>query len=188
MKYFYKVTSSGFWPDARDYYWSRIPAPNQLSQTGTGINQCDTRCEHGLKLANLFVTGYKVMFLLVSVILLTVEGLPQCMLGRKHPPGRRQCMLGRKHPPGRKQCMLGRKHTLPGKEAVHARKEAPPQHTVNERPVRILLECILVNLNDLKLGSFYWLLQHIKFLNIWLIESSLMKQLKDNTGVMFLLN
>ena len=59
---------------------------------------------------------------------------------------------------------------------------------VNERPVRILLECILVNLNDLKLGSFYWLLQYINFLNIWLIESSLMKQLKDNTGVMFLLN
>ena len=58
----------------------------------------------------------KVMFLLVSVILLTGGSLPQCMLGRRHPPGR-------KHP-------LGRKH--------------PPQDTVNERPVRILLECILV--------------------------------------------
>ena len=95
-----------------------FPSPNQLSHTGTGINQCDTRCEHGLKLANLFVTGYKVMFLLVSVILLTGGGLPQCMLGRKHPPGRKQCMLGRKHPPVF--------YTNFGKEAVHAGKEAHP--------------------------------------------------------------
>ena len=34
------------------------------------------------------------MFLLVSVILLTEGGLPQCMLGYHHPPP------GNRHPPG----------------------------------------------------------------------------------------
>ena len=70
--------------------------------------------------------GAKVMFLLMSVILFT-GGLPQCMLGYPReadpPPGSR-------HPPGA--------GTPPGS------RPSPPRHTVNERPVRILLECILV--------------------------------------------
>ena len=48
-------------------------------------------------------------------------GLPQCMLGY-HPPGSRP----------------------PPKEAPPGSRYPPPRHTVNERPVRILLECILV--------------------------------------------
>ena len=59
-------------------------------------------------------------------------GLPQCMLGYHTPPGKHP---SRKHPPP------SGKHTLPWE--AH-----PPgsrlRHTVNERPVRILLECILV--------------------------------------------
>ena len=66
----------------------------------------------------------KVMILLVCVILFTGEGLPQCMLGYHPLP-----------PEG---------GTHPGKEAPPGRKHPPPRHTVNERPVRILLECILV--------------------------------------------
>ena len=50
-------------------------------------------------------------------------GLPQCMLGYHLPPGKQTPPPWRKH-------SLGRKH--------------PPRHTVNEQPVRILLECILV--------------------------------------------
>ena len=62
----------------------------------------------------------KVMYLLVSVILLTRGGcLPQCMLGY-HPPGA---------------------------DTPRSRQPTPPRsrhrHTVNEQPVRILLECIL---------------------------------------------
>ena len=72
-----------------------------------------------------FITGRnevvaKVMFLLVSVIL-SGGGVPQCMLGY-HPPGT--------HPPG-----ADTPPPAPGSRL---------QHTVNERPVRILLECILV--------------------------------------------
>ena len=59
----------------------------------------------------------KVMFLLVSVILFT-GGLPQCMLGYHHPP--------------------------PGRRPPFPAEGSTPRHTVNERPVRILLECILV--------------------------------------------
>ena len=45
---------------------------------------------------------------------------------------------------GLPQCMLGY-HTPPRKEAPSPhppRRRTPPRHTVNERPVRILLECI----------------------------------------------
>ena len=57
----------------------------------------------------------KVMFLLVSVILLTGGSLPQCMLGRRYP-----------------------------REGSTPWEGSTPPDTVNERPVRILLECILV--------------------------------------------
>ena len=57
----------------------------------------------------------KVIFLHLSVILFT-GGLPQCMLGYHTPPDQAD------PPPGSRL-----------------------QHTVYERPVRILLECILVN-------------------------------------------
>ena len=63
----------------------------------------------------------KVMFLLVSVILLTRGCLSQCMLGYHTPPPSR-------HPPGA--------DPHPGSRL---------RHTVNEWPVRILLECILVS-------------------------------------------
>ena len=42
----------------------------------------------------------KVMFLQVSVILLTGEGLPQCMLGCQTPPQTRQIPPDRAYPPG----------------------------------------------------------------------------------------
>ena len=73
----------------------------------------------------------KVMFLQVCVILFTGGGLPQCMLGYPPPPGGR--------PPWEQ---------APPPGADPPRADTPPgsrlQHTVNERPVRILLECILV--------------------------------------------
>ena len=49
-------------------------------------------------------------------------GLPQCMLGRRHPP----------------------KEVPPWKEAPPPGKEAPLRKGSTPRPVRILLECILV--------------------------------------------
>ena len=125
-----------------------------------------------------FITGHtevaaKVNFLLVSVILLTGKVcLSACWEGSTPLPGRKHTgqreapslegstpLPGRKHPhPGRKQ--------PPGKEAPSPPtpegstpsppegstppwKEAlPPRHTVNERPVRILLECILLYICD----------------------------------------
>ena len=68
----------------------------------------------------------KVMFLLVSDILLTGGGLPQCMLGYPPRPGRPPWDQGDPPGPGRP----------PGSRL---------RHTVNEQPVCILLECILVN-------------------------------------------
>ena len=100
----------------------------------------------------------KVMFLLMSVILLTQWGcLPQCMLGyhppqeQSHPLGadtpQEQTPPGGRHPPGadippgadtpQEQTPLWSRHP-PGSRL---------RHTVNEWPVRILLECILVFTN-----------------------------------------
>ena len=56
------------------------------------------------------------------------EGSSACWEGTT-PPRRKQCMLGRKHPPG------------PCTPRVQG-------DTVNARPVRILLECNLVNYNS----------------------------------------
>ena len=91
------------------------------------------------------------MFLLVSVILFTGGGLPQCMLGYHPPPRGRRYSLGSMNPPG-KHAPPGRRH--PPKHASPG-KQTPPRHTVNERPVRILLEFILV--------SFFFLAKKILF-------------------------
>ena len=66
----------------------------------------------------------KVMFLLLYVIQFTGGDLPQCMLGYHHTPWEGGT-------PGKE---------APPREGSTPRKEAPPRHTVNERPVRILLE------------------------------------------------
>ena len=71
--------------------------------------------------------------------------------GRRHPPEGGTPLEGdtpwKETPPGRrppkKEALPGRRHPPEG----DPRKEAPPQHMVNERPVRILQECILVNFN-----------------------------------------
>ena len=107
----------------------------------------------------------KVMFLQASVILSTGGGLPQCMLGCQlpapPPPEQRPTPTPqtRQTPPRTRQTPPGPETTLdqadspgtrdPPRPGRHPpRPETPPgsrrQHTVNERPVRILLECILV--------------------------------------------
>ena len=75
----------------------------------------------------------KVMFLLVSVILSTGGVLPQCMLEYHHPPRRSRTPRIR-HPPGSRY--------------------PPPLHTVNERPVRILLDCMVVHEKKLVVDYF----------------------------------
>ena len=64
--------------------------------------------------------------------------------GRENPPGTRQTPWDRGDPPPPDQA----DNPLPGRENPHPTSPPPPgrrlQHTVNERPVRILLECILV--------------------------------------------
>ena len=81
----------------------------------------------------------KVMFLQASVILSTGGCLPQCMLDQMP---LRADPLGADTPPGL--------DTPPPPGADTPPEQSPPspgsrhQHTVNERPVRILLECILV--------------------------------------------
>ena len=89
----------------------------------------------------------KVMFLQASVILSTGGCLWQVdPLGGRPPqdqtlaPGTRPPRT--RHPPWRQ--------TAPGPDTLPGRQTPSPgsrlQHTVNERPVRILLKCILVNL------------------------------------------
>ena len=78
-------------------------------------------------------------------------GLPQCMLGytprSRHPLGSRhppeQTPLGSRHPPDQTP-----REQTPPRSRPPPGADTPPisrlQHTVNEQPVRILLECILV--------------------------------------------
>ena len=83
------------------------------------------------------------MFLLEFVILFTGGGggcLPQCMLGCHTPPSR---------PPQEQPPPSPRSRHAPREQTPPGTKYIPPagsrlRHTVNERPVRILLECILV--------------------------------------------
>ena len=92
----------------------------------------------------------KVMFLQLCVILFTGG-----VSGRENPPGRRtpwkenppeeKPPLPIEEPPGRRTPPLGgrpprKENPLEG----DPREREPPRHTVNERSVRILLECILV--------------------------------------------
>ena len=91
----------------------------------------------------------KVVFLYLFVILFTGGCLPQCMLGCHTPKSR--------HPPPRADTLQDQTATLeqtppgvdtPPRADTSPRADSPPgsrlRHTVNERPVRILLECILV--------------------------------------------
>ena len=82
----------------------------------------------------------KVIFLHLFVILFTGEGvLPQCMLEYQPPPlGTRQTPP-RSDPPSLDQTPPP--PPGPGRPPLKSRL----QHTVYERPVRILLECILVH-------------------------------------------
>ena len=118
------------------------------------------------------------MFLLVSVILFTGGRgcLPQCMLGY-HPPRadtpREQTPLEQippradipqiRHPPEQippsEQTPWNRHppsiHPLPPEQTPPRSRHSPPpasrlRHTVNEPPVRILLECILVQRVNVK--------------------------------------
>ena len=89
----------------------------------------------------------KVMFLLVSVILFTGGVcLSACwdMTPWEAGPPRKQASPPQKQasPPG-EQAPPGSRHP-PGKQTSPKAGTPPPRHTVNERPVRILLECILV--------------------------------------------
>ena len=80
----------------------------------------------------------KVMFLLVSVILLTGGVSASVHAGIPHPPWEQT--------PPREQTSPGA--DTPRADTPHPWEQTPPRsrvrHTVNERPVRILLECILV--------------------------------------------
>ena len=134
----------------------RVPAGTTLA-TRPDINLTDTLYTLILgKVTRIdpFITGRnevvaKVMFLHVCVVLFTGGGLragPSPGPGRENPPppGTWQGeppprdLAGRtppdqaRHPPG------------PGRHLPH--REEDCSHTVNERPVRILLECILVDL------------------------------------------
>ena len=108
--------------------------------------KADTR----LKLFRL-ITGRnevvaKVIFLLVSVILFTGGVYLSACWDKPGPlPRRRHC-----HPPPMNH--PPRKEAHPPEGSTPPRKEATPVNTVNERPVRILLECILVCLEWIKIS------------------------------------
>ena len=123
----------------------QTPSPVQCMLGDTG-NKRAVR----ILLKCILVTGCnevvaKVIFLHLSVILLTGGVLPQCMLGYHPPPGADTTTPWSRHPP---------RADPPGTRPPRSRHHPPPgpdsppgsrlQYTVYERPVRILLECILV--------------------------------------------
>ena len=150
--------------------WSRIPPRSRHPpRTRQPPKQLVLRTVHIL-LECILVTGHnevvaKVIFLHLFVILFTRGCLPQCMLGWHTPSGSRhpqeQTPPKGRHPPRADlpgQTPSSRADT-PGTDAPKSRhppsrhppEQTPPtppgsrlRHTVNERPVRILLECILV--------------------------------------------
>ena len=95
------------------------------------------------------------MFLLVSVILLTGVVYLSAMLGYDPPgadPPPEQTPPWEQTPPEADpspEADTPRKQTPPRSRHPPGKQTPPPgsrlRHTVNERPVRILLECILVN-------------------------------------------
>ena len=117
------------------------------------------------------------MFLHVSVILSTGRGSPAGRTPQQgdppggenppigRPPGRENPQAGRNPPPAgrppnkenwqgeppRQGDPLGReippRYGEPSQQGDPQRRTPPPRHTVNERPVGILLECILVSEN-----------------------------------------
>ena len=73
------------------------------------------------------------MFLLVSVILSTGGGLPQCMLGFCHQPPKGEAPLGQGDPPGGDP---PRRRHPPSKETPHPWKETPGmRHPAKETPL-----------------------------------------------------
>ena len=98
------------------------------------------------------------MFLHVSVILYT-GGLRRTPPAGRTPPGRENPSPPNQgeppHPP-----IPGTRQTPPRDQADPPGRENPPrrrlQHTVNERPVRILLECILVLLHIIPLTVLFY--------------------------------
>ena len=97
----------------------------------------------------------KVMFLQVSVILSTGgvsgESPPD---QADTPPGPRRTPPDQGEPPRPRRTPPGPRRTPPGPRRTPPDQGDPPggrlQHTVNERPVRILLECNLVHQLSLK--------------------------------------
>ena len=83
----------------------------------------------------------KVIFLHLSVILFTGGGLPQCMLGC--PPCQGDPPEGGTPLPRRPPCQGDPPPRRPPCQGDPPGRR-PPRHTVNERSVHILLECILV--------------------------------------------
>ena len=78
--------------------------------------------------------------------------LTACWEGSNPPGSVPHCMLGRKHlPPGKSASLhAGKEASPPGSlsECMMRRKHPPSLNTVNKRPVRILLECILVGVAE----------------------------------------
>ena len=127
----FTATTSTF-PDCRAARITRRPIrPNLRSKYKrfkqlAAIHFQIANIEHTIRAKYIFTArnevGARLCFLHVSVILFTGGGLPQCMLGY-HPP--EQTPPGTTYPP--EQCMLG--------------------DTGNKQAVRILLECILVQIH-----------------------------------------
>ena len=90
----------------------------------------------------------KVMFLQASVILST-GGVSASVHAGIPPPPRSRHPLGADTPPGSRH--PSREQTPPRANTPRSRHPPPHsrlRHTVNERPVCILLECILVYLDE----------------------------------------
>ena len=91
-------------------------------------------------------------------------GLPQCMLGYTPPPDQADPPRNRHHPPPwTRQTPPDQagQPPPPGADTPQTRQTPPGsrlQHTVYERPVRILLECILVFLVFATRAKCHWFL------------------------------
>ena len=144
------------WPYSGGHNCKSLPAATKLGQGNIFTSVCQEFCPHGGRVSASVHAGTHHPPRADT----PREQTPPPPLTRQTPPGSRHTPPDQADPPGSRHTPPDQANTPPLDQADHCpprpgrtlpsrnRQTPPPgsrlQHTVYERPVRILLECILV--------------------------------------------